>query len=43
LDAMNRGINISFSFICAIAVLQLVWDIGKMSVNAWRKREAATQ
>jgi hypothetical protein len=42
-DAMNRGANIVLSFICAIAVLQLAWDLGKMSLNAWRKREAAMQ
>jgi hypothetical protein len=41
LDTINVSIYRGFLFIFAIATLQLVWDIGRMSVDAWRRREAA--
>jgi hypothetical protein len=41
LDTINLGINRAFLMILAIASLQLIWDLGRMSVNAWRRREAA--
>jgi hypothetical protein len=41
LDTINLGINRAFLMILVIASLQLIWDIGRMSVDAWRRREAA--
>jgi hypothetical protein len=37
-DAINKGIHLSASIVCAIAVLTLAWEIGQMSVGSYRKR-----
>jgi hypothetical protein len=41
LDLINNGIHLGFSVICAIVVLQLAWDIGRMVWDEYRRREAA--
>jgi hypothetical protein len=41
LDGINKGIYIAALFICAIAVLQLLWEVGRMGLNVYRKRAAA--
>ncbi len=41
LDTINNGIRLGFSVICAIVVLQLSWDIGRMVWDEYRRREAA--
>jgi hypothetical protein len=41
LDVINKSIHLGFSVICAIVVLQLTWDIGRMTWDAYRHREAA--
>jgi hypothetical protein len=43
LDSINHWVNRAFLIIAAITVLQLVWDLGRMSIDAYRKREAAMQ
>jgi len=39
-DAINKGIFAVLVFICAIVVLQLVWEIGRIGVKAYRERTA---
>jgi hypothetical protein len=41
LPQINNGIHLAFSVICAIVVLQLAFDIGKWSWEAYRDRVAA--
>jgi hypothetical protein len=41
LAAVNETIYKILLLICAIAVLQLIWGIGRLSVDAYRKRAAA--
>jgi hypothetical protein len=41
LEVINKSIHLAFSMICAIVVLQLAWDIGRMTLDAYRRREAA--
>ena len=41
LDGINKGIYLGASILCALAVLQLVWEIGRMGLNVYRKRAAA--
>lgn len=43
LDSINHWVNRGFLIVAVIASLQLVWDLGRMSVDAFRKREAAMQ
>jgi hypothetical protein len=38
---INHGIYIGFEFIAAIVVLQLLWTVGRMSLEAYRRRLAA--
>jgi hypothetical protein len=38
LDSLNRWIFQSLLFVCAIAVLQLVWEIGRIGLDIYRKR-----
>ena len=40
LDQVNNAIHLGFSVICAIVVLQLAFDIGKLIAEAYRRREA---
>jgi hypothetical protein len=42
LDQVNNAIHLGFSVICAIVVLQLAFDIGKLVSEAYRSREAAS-
>jgi len=42
-DQINQGIYRVLLLICAIVVLQLLWDIGHISVNSYRKHVAAMQ
>jgi HAAS domain-containing protein len=41
LDVINNGIRLGVSVICAIVVLQLSWEIGRMIWDEYRRREAA--
>ncbi len=41
LNTINQGIYRMLLFICAITVLQLLWDIGRMTQGIYRKRLAA--
>ena len=41
LDGTNKGILLGASILCVLAVLQLLWDAGRMSLNVYRKRAAA--
>jgi hypothetical protein len=41
LDAINQGIYRVLLLICAIVVLQLLWEIGRMTQDVYRKRVAA--
>jgi hypothetical protein len=43
LDTINQAIYHSALFLCAIAVLELFWQIGRISVDVYRKRAAAMQ
>jgi hypothetical protein len=43
MEAINKAIYLGASILCALAVLQLVWEIGRMSLNVYRKRAAATR
>ena len=43
LTSINLSIHWSAAVICAITVLRLVWEIGRMSLDAYRKRAAAAQ
>jgi hypothetical protein len=43
MDAINKSIHLSALLLCAIAVLSLAWEIGQMSVDAYRKRVAAVR
>ena len=40
LDQINNAIHLGFSVICAIVVLQLAWDIGRMVLDEYHRREA---
>jgi len=40
LDTINNAIHLGFSVICVIVVLQLSWDIGRMVLDEYRRREA---
>ena len=41
LDGINKGILLGASIRCVLAVLQLLWEAGRMSLNIYRKRAAA--
>jgi len=41
LSTINQGIYRMLLFICAITVLQLLWDVGQMTQDLYRKRVAA--
>ncbi len=43
LDVVNRSIHWGLQCVCAIVVLQLLWDIGRVSLDAYRKRVTAMQ
>jgi hypothetical protein len=43
LHSINHWVNRGFLIVAVIASLQLVWDLGRTSVDAYRKREAAKQ
>ncbi len=42
-SSANRGLHTAIMIVVAIVVLQLVWGVGKMGVDAYRKRVAAAQ
>jgi len=41
LNSINISIHLSLLVLCAINVMQLLWGIGRMSLNVYRKRAAA--
>jgi hypothetical protein len=41
LNATNQGIYRVVLLILVIAVMQLAWEIGRLSLNVYRKRAAA--
>ena len=41
LDVINNSVYLGFSVICAIVVVQLAWEIGRMVWDEYRRREAA--
>lgn len=41
LDAANKGIHTALAIALAVIALQLVWTVGKMGMQEWRKRVAA--
>ena len=41
LDQINNGIHLGFAVLCTIVVLQLAWDLGKMSWDAYCNRGSA--
>jgi hypothetical protein len=41
LEAINKAIHLGVSILCALAVLWLLWEIGRMGLNVYRKRAAA--
>ena len=41
LDSINHSIYLSLLLVCTIAVLQLAWEIGRTSLEVYRKRAAA--
>jgi len=43
LHAINRSVHLSLALICAIIVLQLLWEMAQMVVNGYRKRAAAAR
>lgn len=43
LASINHAIHLGLAVVCAIVVLQLVWDIVQVGLKAYRKREAAIQ
>jgi hypothetical protein len=43
LNTINHSVNWSLSVVCTIVVLQLGWEIGRIALNAYRKRAAAMQ
>jgi len=43
LIATNHGIHYALLIVSTIVTLQLVWEIGQMGINAYRKRIGATQ
>jgi hypothetical protein len=40
---INHGIHLSLTLVCVIVVLQLVWEIGRAGLDAYRKRVAAAR
>jgi hypothetical protein len=40
LDVINNSVHLGFSVICAIVVVQLAWEIGRMVWDEYRRREA---
>ena len=43
LDTINLAIHKGLMLVCAIVVLQLLWEIGRLSLEAYRRRAAATR
>ncbi|MGD0858862.1 MAG: hypothetical protein ABR912_06055 [Terracidiphilus sp.] len=40
-EAINKAIYLGASILCALAVLQLLWEMARMGLNVYRKRAAA--
>ena len=40
-NSINEGIHRALLVVCAIVVLQVIWEIGQASLVAYRKRQAA--
>jgi len=38
---INQGIHLSLTIVCVIVGLQLLWEVGQTSLNAYRRRVAA--
>jgi hypothetical protein len=43
LDLVNRSIHRGMLCVCAIVVLQLIWEIGVRGLDSYRKRAATTR
>lgn len=43
LHSINEGIHGALLIVCAIVVLQLAWEVGRVGLEAYRKRAAATR
>jgi len=41
LDSINRAIHLGLAVVCFIVVAQLLWDLGRIGVEAYRERAAA--
>jgi hypothetical protein len=41
LKVINSSVHLGLSVVCAIVVIQLVWEIGRMASDEYRRREAA--
>ena len=39
--AANKGVHTGLAIALAVVLLQLIWMVGKMAVEAWHKRQAA--
>ena len=40
-EAINKALYLGASIVCALAVLQLLWEVGRIGLNVYRKRAAA--
>jgi len=40
-DGINQGIRLSLTVVCAIVSAQLIWEAGRLGLNAYRRRIAA--
>jgi hypothetical protein len=43
LNAINEGIHKALIVVCALIVLQLAWEVGRVSLEAYRRRTAAAR
>jgi len=41
LNSINKAIHLSLLVLCAINLLQILWGIGRLSLDSYRKRAAA--
>lgn len=40
-DQINYGVHLGMMFVCAIVVIQLLWELGRTAFEAYREREAS--
>ncbi|MGD0902247.1 MAG: hypothetical protein ABR924_04815 [Terracidiphilus sp.] len=43
MEGINKAIYLGASIVCALAVLQLLWEVGRMGLNVYRKHAAAAR